>query len=213
MARILLAALKEENLAHIAISSGGFSKTHEVAVSETLIAAYKLLESEHFDLIVCNVCFDESQIFDLWAAARRKEPRVTFLAYREQDSDLGEAMEVLVNKVVSHMDGYLDLREFQAPDDCAAFVAFIELGLISDQLESGRLNNQLFPTFGTMVKKRRSKLGISLEALSEASALNVKLLRALENGTQMDLELNELWKLSIALDTLPSRLIKEAEEY
>lgn len=212
MARIFLAVVRE-GLVHRVISQCGLSTSHEITVSETLTAAYRSLESEHFDLIVCDVGFDESQIFDIWAAVRRKEPRVTFLAYRERDSDLGKAMELLVQKAVLDMglDGYLDLREFQAPDDCTAFVDFIELGLKSGKLKKGRINNRLLPSLGTAVKNRRAKLGMSLEALSEAS-LSIKLLRDLENGTQVDLELNELWKLAAALDILPSKLLEEAEE-
>lgn len=213
MARIFLAVVKEEGLVHRVISQCGLSTTHEITVSETLTAAYRSLESEHFDLVVCDVGFDGSQMFDIWAAVRSKEPPVTFLAYRERDSDLGEAMELLVQKAVLDMgmDGYLDLRKFQAPDDCTAFVDFIELGLKSDKLK-GRINNRLLPSLGTAVKNRRSKLAMSLEALSEASALSIKLLSDLENGTQFDLEMTELYKLAAALDTRPSKLIKEAGE-
>jgi CheY-like chemotaxis protein len=212
MARIFLAVVKQ-GLVHQVISQCELSTTHEITVCETLTAAYKSLESEHFDLIVCDVGFDDSQIFDIWSAVKRKEPRVTFLAYRERDSDLGKSMELLVQKAVLDMglDGYLDLREFQAPDDCTAFIDFIELGLKSGKLKKGRINNCLLPSLGTAVKNRRSKLGMSLEALSEAS-LSIKLLRDLENGTQVDLELNELWKLAAALDILPSKLLEEAEE-
>jgi DNA-binding Xre family transcriptional regulator len=53
---------------------------------------------------------------------------------------------------------------------------------------------------------------MSLEALSEASGLKLKLLKDLENGKQMDLELNELFRLCMALDVLPSKLLREAEE-
>lgn len=213
MARILLAVIKEGELAHRSISHGDFSTPHEIAVFETLTAACMALGSEHFDLVVCDVGFDDSQMFDLWASVRRKEPRVAFLAYRERDSDLGEAMERLVQKAVLDMglDGYLDLREFQAPDDCRAFVEFIELALKSGRLKKGRINDCLLPSLGTAVKNRRSKLGMSLEALSEASGLKLKLLKDLENGKQTDLELNELWKLAFAINVLPSKLIAEAE--
>ncbi len=213
MARILLAVIKEGELVHRSISHGDFSTTHEIAVSETLTAAYRSLESEHFDLVVCDVGFDDSQMFDLWAAVRHKEPRVAFLAYRERDSDLGEAMELLVQKSVSDMglDGYLDLREFKAPDDCRAFVEFIELALKSGKLKKGRINDCLLPSLGTAVKNRRLKLGMSLEAFSEASGLKLKLIKDLENGKQTDLELNELWKLADALNVPPSKLLEEAE--
>jgi DNA-binding Xre family transcriptional regulator/CheY-like chemotaxis protein len=214
MARILLAVIKEGGLVHRLVSHGNLSTTHEITAVESLTAAYRLLESEHFDLVVCDVGFDGSQMFDLWAAVRGKEPRATFLAYRERDSDLGEAMELLVKKAVSNMglDGYLDLREFGAEGGCTAFVDFIELALKSDKLKKGRINDHLLPSLGTMVKNLRSKLGMSLEALSEASGLKLKLLKDLENGKQMDLELNELFRLCMALDVLPSKLLREAEE-
>lgn len=214
MARIFLAVVREEGLVHRVISQCGLSTTHEITVSETLTAAYRSLESEHFDLVVCDVGFDGSQMFDLWAAVRHKEPRMTFLTYRERDSDLGEAMERLVQKSVSDMglDGYLDLREFKAPDDCRAFVEFIELALKSGNLKKGRINDRLLPSLGMAVKNRRSKLGMSLEALSEASGLKLKLLKDLENGKQTDLELNELWKLADAINVVPSKLLAEAEE-
>jgi transcriptional regulator with XRE-family HTH domain len=61
------------------------------------------------------------------------------------------------------------------------------------------------------VENRRLKLGISLEALSQASGLKLKLLKNLEKGKQVDLELSELWKLAAALDIIASKLIKEAE--
>ncbi len=214
MARILLAVIKEGGLVHRLVSHGNLSTTHEITAVESLTAAYRLLESEHFDLVVCDVGFDGSQMFDLWAAVRGKEPRVTFLAYRERDSDLGEAMELLVKKAVLDMglDGYLDLREIEA-DACKAFANFIELGLKPGKLKKGRINNRLLPSLGTAVKNRRSQLGMPLEALSEASGLKLRLLENLENGKQADLELNELWKLAAALDILPSKLIEEAEEY
>jgi DNA-binding Xre family transcriptional regulator len=214
LARILLAVVKEGELARRLISDGHVSRAHEITVAETLRAAYRSLESEHFDLVVCDVGFDGSQMFDLWAAVRHKEPRATFLAYRERDSDLGESMELLVKKSVSvlGLDGYLDLREFSAEADCTAFVDFIELALKSGKLKKGRINDHLLPSVGTMVKNLRSKLGMSLQALSEASGLKLKMLKDLENGKQMDLEMNELFRLCMALDVLPSKLVKDAEE-
>jgi len=67
MARIFFAVVREEGLVHRVISQCGLSTTHEITVSETLTAAYRSLESEHFDLVVCDVGFDESQMFDIWA--------------------------------------------------------------------------------------------------------------------------------------------------
>lgn len=215
MARILLAVVKEGRLARKLVFQDNPWTTHEIDVVETLTAAYKALESKHFDLVVCDVAFDESQMFDLWAVVRHNKPRVTFLAYREQDSDLGEAMELLVRKAVLNMglDGYLDLREIEAPDACSkAFVNFIELGLKPGKLKKGRINNRLLPSLGTAVKNRRSQLGMPLEALSEASGLKLRLLEDLENGKQADLELTELWKLAATLAILPSKLLEESEE-
>jgi DNA-binding Xre family transcriptional regulator/CheY-like chemotaxis protein len=214
LGRILFAVTREGKLARKLISQGNLLVIHEVTVCEKLTAACGSLESEHFDLVVCDVGFDGSQMFDLWVAVKRKEPRATFVAYRERDSDLGEAMELLVKKAVSDLglDGYLDLREFSAEADCTAFVDFIELGLKSGKLKKGRINDRLLPSLGTTVKNRRSKLGMSLDALSEASGLKLKLLKDLENGKQMDLELNELFGLCLALDVLPSKLLKDVEE-
>ncbi len=213
VARILLAVIKEGGACSL-VFQDNLSTIHVITVAETLKEAYRSLESEHFDLVVCDVAFDESHMFDLWAAIRRKEPRVTFLAYRERDSDLGEAMELLVKKAVLNMglDGYLDLRQIEAQDACKAFVDFIKLGVKPGQLKKGRINNQLLPYLGTTVKNRRSKLGMPLKALSAASGLKLRLLEDLENGKQVDLELTELWKLAAALDILPSKLIEEAEE-
>lgn len=213
MARILLAVIKEGAACSLAFQDN-LSTIHAITIAETLKEAYRSLESKHFDLVVCDVAFDESQMFELWAAIRRKEPRVTFLAYRERDSDLGEAMELLVKKAVLNMglDGYLDLREIEAPDACKAFVDFVELGLKPGQLKKGRINNRLLPYLGRAVKNRRSKLGISIDALSKASGLKLRLLGDLENGKQVDLELTELWKLAAALAISPSKLLEEAEE-
>ena len=213
MSRILLAVVKEGNLANRAISRKDVLIAHDIVVVDTWTEARRSLESEQFDLVVCDVGFDQSQLFDVWEAVRRKEPQVAFLAYRELDSDLGESMEQLVAKTLSGMGlaSYLDLREFTAPYDCKAFVEFIELGLQPGSLKEGMLNDSLLSSLGKAVENRRLKLGISLEALSQASGLKLKLLKNLEKGKQVDLELSELWKLAAALDIIASKLIKEAE--
>jgi DNA-binding Xre family transcriptional regulator/CheY-like chemotaxis protein len=188
---------------------------HAVTVVRKLGEAYRCLDSEQFDLIVCDVCFDDSQMFDLWSTVRRRGLRVPFLAYRERESELGGSMELIVKKAVFNMglDGYLDLRELALPDrDLAVLVDFIELGLASGKLKSERINDHLLVGLGTTVKSRRLKLGLSLEGLAKASGLEIKLLRALESGKQKDLELDQLRKLAFALDVTASKLLEDAEE-
>jgi len=210
LARILLAVIE---------GTGELIRTvleprHAVTVVNTIRAAHKWLVSQFFDVIVCDVSFDESQMFDLWTLVRKSGHDVIFLAYRERDSELGESMELIVKKAVFDMglDGYLDLREFASGDfDNTMLVEFIELGLKAKKRRQigGAKGRRLITALGTAVNTRRVKLGMSVEELAKASGLKSKVLRNLESGTECDLEINELWKLSVALDVRPFTLLEQ----
>lgn len=207
MARILLAVEGTGQPLRVVLEP-----KHEIEVVTTLRAAYQLLETQRFDVIVCDVCFDGSQMFELWSWVRKTGQEVIFLAYRERDSEMGESMELLVKKAVFNMGlaGYLDLRDFAAPGcDGTVLLEFIELGLKAGQ--EPKSSRKLVSALGAALKSRRLKLGISLEELANASGLKMKLLKDLESGKQADLEMTELWKLALSLDALPSKLLREAE--
>ena len=148
---------------------------HEVTVVTDLRAAHRWLESERFDVIVCDVCFDGSQIFELWSRVRKNGQEVIFLAYRERDSELGESMELIVKKAVFDMGlaGYLDLREFASGNDSTVLLEFIEVGLkVGGAWKSGR---RLISALGVAFKSQRLKLGMSLESLQTVSYTHLTL--------------------------------------
>lgn len=106
MARILLAA----------VDDGGEPirralPDHELVCVRKLNEAWNQLTQRQYALVVCDVSFDESQMFPLFTLARKVG--VPFVAYTERDFALGESMEVLVQKAVSSFGlFYLDLKSF-----------------------------------------------------------------------------------------------------
>jgi DNA-binding XRE family transcriptional regulator len=97
--------------------------------------------------------------------------------------------------------------------DNTVLMEFIELSLaVGVKRQTERLSSRrVVSAMGTAVHRRRLQLGMSIEELANSSGLKSKTLVDLESGRACDLKMNELWKLSMALDTFPSKLLKEAE--
>jgi DNA-binding Xre family transcriptional regulator/CheY-like chemotaxis protein len=180
---------------------------HQVTVVTSLSAATRLLATVDFDAVICDVCFDCCQVFELWKLVRER-PNVAFLAYKQRHSELGEAMETIVEKAVLNMGmECFELQNLLEKGNVAMLGDFIELHL------RGYGRKTLCSKFGRAVKQRRLKLGVSLEDLSQRTGISLSILSDLESGRGSDLELIDLFEVCAGVNIAPSELLQSAEQF
>lgn len=214
MARVLLAV----------VAGGGQPirqalSDHEVIVVETMKEASQAILSGLFDLGVCDICFDESRMFDLWSLVRKRSAgrQVRFIAYKEQEPALAEELERVMRGSALNMGiaDYVDLQKYSLGKETdrsslTSLQRVLESHLQSDACTSG-VAQRLFDGLGPTVRRHRIELGMSIEDLALKADLNIALIHALEEERGADLGMQELWKLARALETFPSVLLREAE--
>jgi transcriptional regulator with XRE-family HTH domain len=73
-----------------------------------------------------------------------------------------------------------------------------------------KMNDEFLRVFGQVIANRRHKMGISQEDLSSRAGINRTYIGDIERGAR-NVALLNIKRLSLALGTTPSKLLKEVE--
>jgi CheY-like chemotaxis protein len=87
-------------------------REHSVVSVDTIEKAVRVAKSEIFDLVVCDIEFDESRMFDLLQALKKNKQQKPkpFICFRQTPSPFGEAVQtgVLTAAKLSGANAYMD---------------------------------------------------------------------------------------------------------
>lgn len=112
---------------------------YELFTAGTLKEAVRLLMEDGFDLIICNIHFDDSHMIDLFYQMQ-KDPRhkkTSFIAFRDSHSNNKEMLRqsVATMQKTFGIGPYIELDAYaQSPNPAAAARAAIEECLPKDKI-------------------------------------------------------------------------------